>query len=210
MTIYFINKNSRLKGPFDITDTHRNKIMCIGDVCIRETSNGLAFLLICNGINTWNSCKCVGTTKGCIGIEGNSLLFYFDGITKRYGRKEELSKLYEFFDKQPIHDFFQNAIDIITYKCDLWDVSLFLRIHQLSKIQNDDYAESPMQDSANHITKFEMYLTDNAVQLFRELFIQGNSLRNIYKTLRKSFPDEFRQSLKNFLRDNPSLTIYDK
>ena len=77
-SIVFINKNSRLKGPFDITNAHRKKIMRVCDVCIRDTPKGLAFLLICSEINTWSSCRCIGITKGSIRSEGNTLLFSFE------------------------------------------------------------------------------------------------------------------------------------
>lgn len=210
MTIYFINKNSKLKGPFDITDAHRNRIMSVGDVCIRECESGLSFLLICSDVNKWNTCKCVGTPPGEIGLEGNALLFAFDGISKRFGRKDELVKLYESFTQEPLHEFFQNAIDILTYKCDYWDVSLFVKIHQLSAITFESAKTEFKEKTPNHITRFQSYLPAEIQELFLKLISEGHQLRIVYKKIREQYPDEFRNSLKSFLKDNSTSSIYDK
>lgn len=210
MIIYFINKSSKLKGPFDITNACRKKIMNIGDVCIRDTHDGLSFLLICSEENKWSACKCVEKTQGDIGLEGNSLLFSFDGITKRFGRENALNKLYKCFSGKTTHDFFRNALDIITYQCDYWEVSLFLEIHQVSTIKNESQVCIHTPTLNNYNTRFEMYLPPESAQLLSEMMTKGFSLREAYNKVREVFPKEFRQSLKSFLKDNPSLTIYDK
>ena len=86
MTIYFINKKSTLNGPFDVTDAHFNKIIRIGDVCIRDTDCGMQFLLVVSNINRWSSCNCIGLSNVIKhDIEANMLLFSFDGINRRKG-----------------------------------------------------------------------------------------------------------------------------
>ena len=46
MNIYFVNRYSRLKGPFDIIDTIRKHIIKVGDICLRDTTGGVEFLVV--------------------------------------------------------------------------------------------------------------------------------------------------------------------
>lgn len=129
MTIYFINKKSKLNGPFDVTDAHFNKIIRIGDVCIRDTDCGLQFLLVVSNINRWSSCNCIGYSNVIKhDIEGNMLLFSFNGINRRMGDVSSLELLSEAFADDPLHSFIKNALDILAYRRDYWDIQLKFRI----------------------------------------------------------------------------------
>ncbi len=83
MNIYFINKKSTLKGPFDITNSLRQRFIRIGDVILRDTENGLTFNIVNSNINRWNSCKCISSVDSNLQMEGNTLLFFYDGISKQ-------------------------------------------------------------------------------------------------------------------------------
>lgn len=211
MTIYFINKNSKIKGPFDIMDSHHNKIIRIGDICIHEGNEEVAFLMICNDINKWTACKCIGKASGNLGLEVNQLLFSFNGINKRYGRIDSLHKLSDLFAKQqPILDVISNAIDITNYKCDYWNISLFLNLHKISKLNICPQSRKKQDITSEHFTNFESYLTKESLQLFRELLSLGYSLRESYEEIKRQHPKDFRLSLRKFLTDNPKSTIYEK
>ena len=82
MHIYFVNQYSKIVGPFDITDSNHQKNIRNGDVIIRDTSDGLCFLIVTSSINKWNRCKCIDTVQGHLKREGNFLLFSFDAFGK--------------------------------------------------------------------------------------------------------------------------------
>ena len=152
MHIYFVNQYSKIVGPFDITDSNHQKNIRNGDVIIRDTCDGLCFLIVTSSINKWNRCKCIDTVQGHLKREGNFLLFSFDGISKRFGDIQALSELSQLFQNPPCHDFFENALSILTYKCDLWDISIFKDIHSLTpfKIYNDNADKSIVIDKKTY------------------------------------------------------------
>ena len=112
MHIYFVNQYSKIVGPFDITDSNHQKNIRNGDVIIRDTSDGLCFLIVTSSINKWNRCKCIDTVQDHLKIEGNFLLFSFDGISKRFGDIQSITELNQLFNSPPCHDFFENALSI--------------------------------------------------------------------------------------------------
>lgn len=209
MNIYYINKYARLKGPFDIKDFHNNKIIQVGDVCIRESIDGYSFMLVISTTNKWSACKCIEKVSGELDIEGNVLLFTFDGINKRQGNKVVLEQLAQLFKSYPLHDFFINAIDILTYKCDLWNISIYKSMHLSSNFKITKESHLCIKSDKCTTTIFESYLSTTTRHLFKELYSQGKSLREIYQTIKEKHPNEFRQALILFLNDNPNSTIYD-
>lgn len=191
-------------------DAHRNKIMKVGDVCIREDNNGLSFLLIVSETNRWNACKQVGHACGNLDLGGNTLLFSFDGMGRRYGIHSIFEKLYELFKEEPLHSFFRNAIDILSYNCDLWEISTFYQILTLTPIEMPSFAQEPQVEYNAYTTVFESYLSEDSKSLFKTLHSESLQLRQIYKEVRNKYPDDFRQAMKKFLNDHPQASIYDK
>lgn len=211
MVIYFVNKGSKIKGPFDIMDAYRNRIMKVGDVCVREDKRGVSCLLIIDENNRWNTCKRIGYAEGNLGLEGNTLLFSFDGVCKRFGRIKACETICELFADEPLHSFFTNAVEILKYKCDLWDIATFPKILTLSPIEMSTMVKEEEHAQYNtSITLFECYLTNESRHLFVELHSVGKSLRKIYQEIRQKYPDDFRYAMKKFLAENPARTIYDK
>ena len=112
MNIYFVNKQSKLKGPFDIKNGRQIQILRIGDVCIRDTEDGLLFLLVVNNINRWNSCKCIDKAKYTeTKLTGNTLLFSFNGIEKRVGNVGILEWLSKIYPSEIIRNFLEQNLD---------------------------------------------------------------------------------------------------
>lgn len=209
MIIYFVNKKSTIKGPYDIMDAHRNRIMKVGDVCIREDCHGVSLLMVVSETNRWNACKCIGYAKGKLNLEGNTLLFSFDGLGKRYGRINEIESLLTIFNDEPLHSFFTNAFEILSYNRDLWDVQIFSEILSLSPLEMQ--AITREESTANEsVTKFECYLSADSRTLFSLLYSEGKKLREVYNEIRQKYPDDFRKAMKQFLKDNPNATIYSK
>lgn len=191
-------------------DAHRNRIMKVGDVCIREDSHGVSFLLVVSETNRWNACKCIGYANGDLGLEGNTLLFSFDGLSRRSGMINEIGALCSIFTGEPQHSFFANASDILSYKSDLWDVSTFSRMLSLSPLETPTMVREEPATYNTSITKFERYLSKDSRMLFLSLHSQGKTLREVYQIVRQKYPDDFRQAMKLFLKDNPQATIYNK
>lgn len=215
MNIYFINRQSKLKGPFDVKNPLQIPILRIGDVCIRDTEEGVQFLLVVNNINRWNSCKCLDKaiyteTK----INSNTLLFSFDGIGKRVGKIELLEWLSRTYKSEIIYKFFLNAIDILTYKCDYWDIELFVKIHAMNPIaiEHKHVCTTKESSQTNHhsFPLFYSYLEEDLQSLFCLMIEEGSSLREVYEYLRSKHAKRFREALRRFLGANPKSTIYDK
>lgn len=213
MNIYYVNKQSKIKGPFDITDAHRQKIIKIGDVIIRNLDSSILFLLVVCNTNKWSSCQCVGKAEGSLDIDGNGLLFSFDGISRRFGNIQIIALLLEKFDTSPISDFLKNILSILEYKCDFIDAAIFYKIHsikpiELSKSSNNLMKEIQVSNSATYL--FEAYLNQDILIQFHLLLEKNMTLKNIYKEIRELYPNEFRKAIKAFLYDFPNSTIYDK
>ena len=215
MNIYFVNKQSKLKGPFDIKNARQIQILRIGDVCIRDTEDGLLFLLVVNNTNRWNSCKCIDKAKYTeTQLTGNTLLFSFNGIEKRVGNLGILEWLSKIYTSEIIRKFFLNAIDILTYKCDFWDIELFVRIHLMSPITTiggeNGFTDVNPKISHSSYPLFYLYLNEEMRAVFATMSEGNDSLRDIYEYLRGKYSAEFRKAIKKFLEDNPQTTIYDK
>lgn len=210
MIIYFVNKNSTMKGPYDIVDGHRNRIIKVGDVCVCEDNNGVSFSLVVSKTNRWNACKCIGYANGELGLEGNTLLFSFDGLSKRSGRINEIESLCTIFNEEPLHSFFTNACEILSYKRDLWDVSTFSKMLSLSPLEMPTMVREEPCTNNKSVTIFVRYLSKDCRSLFSALYAEGETLRKIYQTIRQKYPDDFRQAMKLFLNEYPHSTIYDK
>lgn len=214
MIVYLVNRNSKFKGPFDIIDSNRQHIIRVGDICLRDTNNGLSFLVVVNSENSWNACKRVGVGSNSKLLElGNTLLFSFDGLHKRIGNIPLINQMSGCFREKVIVDFLRNAIDILEYKTDFWDASLFLQFFASSQVLLDYKKEiqtNPQAVSVKYPTLFAQYLKDELLLVLNEKLAQGKSLKEIYELIRDQNPSSFRTSLVTFLLENPSHTIYDK
>lgn len=214
MNIYLVNRYSKNKGPFDIVDSNRKHIIKVGDICLRDTSDGIAFLVVRSSDNIWNACKCVGIgDNGVLSDLGNTLLFSFDGLHKRKGNVSLIRQLSDCYREKVIVDFFQNAIEILEYKKDLWDVSLFSQFFASSQElieRSEKFKPIIIPNSIKYPSVFAKYLNKDLLELLLASLNKGNELKDAYMILRKKNPVLFRAALMTFLTENPTGTIYDK
>ena len=214
MNIYLVNRYSKFKGPFDIIDSNREHIIKVGDICLRDYVEGIAFLVVCSTDNSWNACKRVGIGNNeVLNGQGNTLLFSFDGLHKRKGNVFLIKQLLDCFREKVIVDFFTNAIDILEYKKDLWDVSLFSRFFASSQdlITRSEIIKScVIPNSRRYPSVFAKYLDDELLELLTASLNEGNGLKEAYMILRDKDPMLFRAALMKFLAENPKRTIFDK
>ncbi len=207
MIIYFINRESKLQGPFDVMNAHSKKILRIGDICIRDTSKGLQFLWVISNVNKWNSCICIGVSRDAKhDITANTLLFSFDGIHKRTGNASLLRILDNAFSNELLHRFFMNALDILSYKCDSWDIQLFIEFNSLKPTPSTDiYTKRPIPQGL----KFIDYFDSTMKEMFYKLQSENIKTKEIFLRIRELKPKEFRKALKQFIAENPASNIYD-
>jgi len=214
MNVYFVNRYSKLKGPFDIIDSNRQHIIKVGDICLRDTIDGIAFYVVHNLNNTWNACKLVGVGENnFLSDTGNTLLFSFDGLSRRKGDIALIKQITLCFREKVIDDFFRNAVDILNYKKDFWDVALFPQFFASSQelVDRDKQKKSDERTSTNHYPSiFAQYLSKELLELLIEKLKEGNELKEAYQILRMKDPEMFRKALMQFLTENPSGTIFDK
>ena len=214
MNIYFVNRYSKLKGPFDIMDSNRQHIIKVGDICLRDTIDGVAFYVVHNSSNSWNSCKVVGFGEnGTLSDIGNTLLFSFDGLSKRKGDIALIRQIRICFREKVIDDFFCNAVDILDYKRDFWEGSLFPQFFASSQelVDRDEQKKTDVSNDTNYYPSiFAKYLSDELLELLINCLNDGNELKEAYQILREKHPEMFRRSLMKFLTENPSATIFDK
>lgn len=206
MIIYFVNKKSKLKGPFDIGSV----TISIGDVCIRDTAQGVQFLVVISNVNSWNACACAECADVKLyNMGANMLLFSFDGVKKRYGDIHQIEALAKVFSAAPLHRFMKNALDILTYRCDGWDAKLFVDINNLNAASNSVVIEKvDVTPKGNRM--FIDYFDLGIKELILNLQSENLSRREIYTKIKTLKPKEFRLALKMFLTDNPNSNIYNR
>ena len=214
MNIYFVNRYSKLKGPFDIIDSNRQHIIKVGDICLRDTTDGVAFYVVYNSSNSWNSCKVVGFGEnGTLSDIGNTLLFSFDGLSRRKGDIALIKQIRMCFKEKVINDFFCNAVDILDYKKDFWEGSLFPQFFAPSQelVDRDKQKKSDVSTETKHYPSiFAQYLSKELQELLINCLNEGYELKEAYQILRMKHPELFRKALMKFLTENPSGTIFDK
>lgn len=214
MNIYFVHKNSTLKGPFDIRNAEKKPFMQIGDYCLRSTEHELSLLWVTSERNSWMACSCVATASSdSFSASGNTLLFTSDGLHCRSGKLHLLKELSRLFAHKPAHQFFLEAIAILNYEKDLWNASLLVALHsskpssiRVSSGYPGHLNEAP-HPSERH--PFSHYLDPVYQKRLSELRQQGYSLKDCYQTIRKESPQGFRTALRKFLSDYPNGSIYD-
>ena len=214
MNIYFVNRYSKLKGPFDIIDSYRQHIIKVGDICLRDTFEGVVFYVVYSSTNMWNACKFVGIGRNdTLSETGNTLLFSFDGLSRRKGNIKLIEQLTLCFREKVIDDFFKNAVDILEYKKDFWDGSLFPQFFASTQefVNRGEKKKPDVSTETNYYpTVFAQYLSKELLELLITSLNEGNELKEAYLILREKHPKIFRKALMKFLTKNPSGTIFDK
>ena len=211
MIIYLVNRSSKLGGPFDIIDPHHEHIINVGDICLLNTSNGLAFLLVNTKDNAWDSCFCVGlgNNNDLLDID-NTLLFSYDNIHQRKGNILLIKKLLPCFREKVIVKFFDNAIDILQYKRDSWDLTLFQQFFSPTKelidvnaIENRKEQSKTDDDKTSPTLNVEEVKTD-----VNSPYIESSSSNKENRKLIKRYQKGDRKAYEMLIINNMRLVAY--
>lgn len=209
MIIYFVNKRSKVSSPFDITDASHDKIINIGDICIKDIGNALYFMVVEKNKDDWSSCRCVCKAHyEEFEVEANSLLFSFDNLGYRKGNIKILRIVANVFKGTVVYDFLYAAVEILSYRKDLWNLDFLIPIYT-----NNDYSEKAskvVDKNMQNVVLFYSYLSEDMKRLFNKLQEDNHTLKETYQYLRKENESEFNKAIKNFLNENPGSTIYCK
>lgn len=215
MNIYFINRKSKWRGPFDVIDAKQKHIISVGDVCIYDTDENLCFLIVVNDSNNWSTCHKAGVANNSMfNSIGNTLLFAFDSINHRHGNIKLLQEICECFDNITIRQFFSNACEILRYKKDFFDSEVILNLYKTSCFdipsQKSEKSIVTTNDSViEYPSIFTAYFDHDIIVKIITQVKSGMSLREVYTSIREYHPSAFRDALTRFLRDNPNKSIYD-
>ena len=211
MNIYFVSRKSRIKGPSEITDSNRKRIISVGDFCVREREYGIEILwVVQDNTSSWKACSLVASSSTPIACESNTLLFAYDGASLRHGNLSLLRNLALVFEGNA-HEFFQNAVSILTYQEDCWDVRIFQSFHESAHVLEEPLSKDVQLSVEEPFMRllFLNYLPEPLKREFRDLINQGLDSKQAYATLRTNHSVDFYKALEIFLRDNPTSTIYD-
>lgn len=211
MNIYFVSRKSRVKGPSEITDSNRRRIISVGDFCVREREHGIELLwVVQDNTSSWKACSRVAFTSFSIAYESNTLLFAYDGASLRHGNLSLLRNLALVFEGYA-HDFFQNAVSILTYQEDCWDARIFQSFHEGAHIHEEPLSKDvqPSVEEPFMRLLFLNYLEEPLRREYRELIDQNIEPKQAYATLRANHSVDFYKALEIFLKDHPTSTIYD-
>ena len=150
-----------------------------------------------------SECKLIETTKTIKFIKENvksQIIFEYSDLMPRKGIQEYLSFFIGIFKKKTTIDFLQNALDILLYKDDKWDVSV---------LQSMALAEILVVDIPDQKLFFIDFLDKHTKEYFHEQKRKGRTASEAYRLIKTKYPRAFLQSLKQFKVAFPEKSIYD-
>lgn len=150
-----------------------------------------------------SGCKLIETAKTIKFIKESVkslLIFEYTDLMPRKGTQEYLSFFIGIFKKKATIDFLRNALDILLYKEDKWDVSI---------LQSMALAEKLAVDGPEQKLSFIDFLDKHTKEYFHEQIRKGRTASEAYRIIKTKYPRAFSQSLKQFKVAFPEKSIYD-
>ncbi len=215
MRIYYVGKNSSVKGPCDI-HLADGSTLDVGDICIMSTDSTEfpSVVYSITSVGKWKDCQVIMKSSQVVGDGwSNFLLFAFDGIKKRVGKISQLKLLLKYFEGTILESLLLNAIAILEYNCDYIDASFFVKIYESKKYQY--YKTSNKTDDHNiGVTPegqkyFVNYLPGDIRKKLYELIESNIPSKEAIKLIRKNHAKHFRKAFLEFINSHPSRSIYD-
>jgi hypothetical protein len=174
--------------PTDVND---------GDVAIVKEDYFFHFYYV-----VLSKCRLIETVKTIRFMQGNvkyGVVFDYSDFNPRNGIHEQLRFFINIFKKRTTVDFLQNALDILLYKEDKWDVSL---------LQSMAFAEECIDEKVI-MYSFVDFLDEQAKNFFNKQIERGCTVSDAYRLTKTTYPIVFAQSVKRFKAVYPEKSIYD-
>lgn len=172
----------------------------LGDVIITKSAQGYSFYIVLE-----DGMKCVETVdslKIIACLSGAHMVFSMQPLAERHGDKKVLYALSEVFRNELLRNFIINAIDILSYKTDMWDAHNISAIYLMPTKEN---GASPCNQQ-----KFTDYLPTNLKELSRNLVEQGKSRQEALKIIKEKNHKDFISAYSLFKKDHPEKTIIEE
>lgn len=179
---------SRIGIPKDVNE---------GDVVILKDDYFFCFYYV-----SISECRLVEKVKSIKFIKGNvnyGIVFEYCDLKPRKGNKELLCFFRDVFKRKMTVKYLQNALDILLFKEDKWDVSL---------LQSIIYADEKLEEKVNK-QSFVDFLDEQTKDFYNKQMDNGKSVSDAYRLTKASFPKAFAQSLKRFKAAYPEKSIYE-
>ncbi len=140
--------------------------------------------------------KTIKFMQGCIKY---GIVFENSNLVPRKGDKEILQFLMNIFKRESTVAFLQNALEILRYNEDKWDVSI---------LQSLLFAEQFTEEKSRK-TSFVDFLNNQAKDFFYKQIDNGSPISDAYRSTKATYPIIFTQALKEFKIAYPEKSIYD-
>lgn len=207
MTIYFINKSCSITQPCNIRDYRGVNPLKVGDICIRDTDANMCALFVTDLQANWDANTIIGrTVKRPPFGSSNTLLYSFDGISKRLGSIDRLNSLIGIFDNAFIDKLLQQSVEILKYERDYIDADVFKGL-LMSKTK--DFVMVPTLTNKTSIPIFFDFFSGKAKELLFQLYGDDNALKKVYEMVRSKYPKDYSDAFKQFSKAYPEHNIYD-
>ena len=140
--------------------------------------------------------KTIKFMKGSIKFE---IVFEYSNLVPRKGNQKVLQFLMDIFKRETTVAFLQNALDILRYNDDKWDVSI---------LQSLLFAEQFTEEKSKR-TSFVDFLNNQAKDFFYKQIDNGSPISEAFRHTKATYPLFFTQALKQFKVAYPEKSIYD-
>lgn len=216
MRIYFINKNSKLKGP-GYVNLADGKKLDVGDICIvcnTSMDYPSKVLLLNENMEAWEKCTLIEECSTPITDEWpNFLLYSFDGVSNRQGEIDSLNVLSELFDDSIFGKLLRNAISILKYESDHLEAEILIDI--LSAQRNNKTDRTNSKNENTHFASSEIekknFLDFLPLDIRQEIYSMLNSniiAKEVLENIRSKYGVQFRKAFLDFKKIDPNGSIY--
>ena len=183
-----------------------------GDFLFVHYGDELLCLIVnqyCNSYNWYEHCRVIEKGDFCFKDESKIILLASsDGINARNGNKDYLNHIKLVFSSPEITALLQNALDILRYKVDTWDIQVLMNLYHSDKSSSEAF---PKESAPPVIPKllFFHFLTDDLYKLFINHFNTSHSIEHSFREVKQRYPREFSKAIQAFKLKYPNNNIFD-
>lgn len=210
MIIYYINPYAKMNGPFTVVDKDHNHLLCMGDFCVRLKNNYAELLYINKTVTKslyWEHLIVIEAFQVDVLVmpKANCILYSVDNIKQRCGNVDVLKYLMNLSHKSVVKDFFDDAINILTYNSDKLNGNIYYNL--INYVLQERGQSDRILDLEN--IPFYNFLSPLAQKYFNEILPPSGDLKLVFKRVKEKYKDDFIDAINRFRMQYPDKTIYD-